>query len=32
VLDAIERLAADEFGGRVEKPMLTTLYTARKPT
>ena len=32
VLDAIERLAAEEFGGRVEKPMLTTLFTARKPT
>jgi SAM-dependent methyltransferase len=31
VLDRIERLAADEFGGRVEKPVLTTLYTARKP-
>jgi SAM-dependent methyltransferase len=32
VLDAIERVATHEFGGRVEKPMRTTLYTARKPT
>ena len=31
VLDAIERVATDEFGGRVEKPMRTTLYTARRP-
>jgi len=32
VLDAIERVATDDFGGRVEKPMRTTLYTARKLT
>ena len=31
VLDNIERVARDDFGGRVEKPMLTTLYSARKP-
>jgi SAM-dependent methyltransferase len=31
VLDAIERVAAEEFGGRVEKPMRTVLFTARKP-
>ena len=31
VLDAIERVAAGEFGGRVEKPMRTVLFTARKP-
>jgi SAM-dependent methyltransferase len=31
LLDAVERIAADEFGGRVEKPLVTSLYTARKP-
>jgi SAM-dependent methyltransferase len=30
LLDEIERVARDEFGGRVEKPILTSLYTARK--
>jgi SAM-dependent methyltransferase len=30
-LDAVERIAADDFGGRVEKPLITSLYTARKP-
>lgn len=30
VLDAIERLAADEFGGVVERPYLTALYLARR--
>ena len=31
ILDAIERVATDEFGGRVVKPMRTILFTARKP-
>jgi SAM-dependent methyltransferase len=31
VLDAIEQVAAGEFGGRVERPMRTVLFTARKP-
>ena len=31
ILDAIARVADDEFGGRVAKPILTSLYTARKP-
>jgi SAM-dependent methyltransferase len=31
ILDAIARVADQEFGGRVEKPLLTSLYTARKP-
>lgn len=32
LLDAVERIAADDFGGRVEKPLVTSLYTARKPS
>jgi hypothetical protein len=31
VLDGIARVARDEFGGHVTKPLLTSLYTARKP-
>jgi SAM-dependent methyltransferase len=31
ILDEVARVAADEFGGRVEKPVLTSLYTARRP-
>jgi SAM-dependent methyltransferase len=31
LLDDIARVAADEFGGHVSKPVLTSLYTARKP-
>ena len=31
VLDAVAKVAADEFGGRVTKPLLTSLYTARRP-
>jgi SAM-dependent methyltransferase len=31
LLDAIARIAKDEFGGRVERPLVTSLYTARKP-
>ena len=30
-LDAVERIAAEGFGGRVEQPLITSLYTARKP-
>jgi SAM-dependent methyltransferase len=31
-LDAVERIAADDFGGSVEQPLVTSLYTARKPS
>ena len=31
ILDELERIARDEFGGSVEKPIVTALYTARKP-
>ena len=31
LLDDIARVAEIEFGGRVVKPVLTSLYTARKP-
>jgi SAM-dependent methyltransferase len=31
ILDAIERIAAVHFGGRVERRLLTVQYTARKP-
>jgi len=31
VLDAVAKVAADDFGGRVRKPLLTSLYTARRP-
>ena len=31
VLDGLARIAAAEFGGVVERAILTTLYTARKP-
>ena len=30
-LDELERIARSEFGDRVEKPIVTALYTARKP-
>jgi SAM-dependent methyltransferase len=30
ILDAIGRIAEDEFGGRVERRMLTPIYTARR--
>jgi len=32
LLDAVARVADTEFGGRVTKPLVTALYTARKPT
>jgi SAM-dependent methyltransferase len=31
-LDELERIAREEFGDRVEKPIVTALYTARKPS
>ena len=31
LLDEIGRIADEEFGGRVTKPVVTALYTARKP-
>jgi hypothetical protein len=30
-LDSVARIAELEFGGRVEKPLVTSLYTARRP-
>ena len=32
LLDALERIAREDFGDRVEKPIVTMLYTARKPS
>ena len=31
ILDAIAHIAEHEFGGRVERTLLTSIYTARKP-
>jgi SAM-dependent methyltransferase len=31
ILDGVERIAEQDFGGRVERRLLTVLYTARKP-
>jgi SAM-dependent methyltransferase len=31
-LDSVARIAELEFGGRVETPLVTSLYTARKPS
>jgi SAM-dependent methyltransferase len=31
VLDGVAYVAEHEFGGRVERPLLTSLYTARRP-
>jgi SAM-dependent methyltransferase len=31
-LDELERIAREEFGDEVEKPIVTALYTARKPS
>ncbi len=31
VLDAVAKVAVDEFGGQVTKPLLTSLYTAHVP-
>ena len=32
LLDEIARIADEEFGGQVTKPVVTALYTARKPS
>jgi SAM-dependent methyltransferase len=31
ILDEIERIASEAFGNRVVKPILTSIYTARRP-
>lgn len=31
-LDSVARIAEGDFGGRVEKPLVTSLYTGRKPS
>jgi hypothetical protein len=31
LLDAITTIAAQEFGGVVERPFVTAIYTARRP-
>lgn len=31
ILDEVEPIALEEFEGRVVKPILTSLYTARRP-
>jgi hypothetical protein len=31
VLGEIERVAREEFGGAFDRPLLTAIYTARKP-
>jgi hypothetical protein len=30
-LDSVARVAGEQFGGCVEKPLITSLYTGRKP-
>ena len=30
-LDGVERVAAEEFGGRVVRPFITAIYSARRP-
>jgi SAM-dependent methyltransferase len=32
ILDSVARIARDDFEGRVERALVTSLYTARKPT
>jgi SAM-dependent methyltransferase len=32
LLDAVERIAREDFGNRVEKPLVTSLYTAQNPS
>jgi hypothetical protein len=32
LLDRVAGIAASDFGGRVTKPIVTALYTARKPS
>ncbi|MBA2642128.1 MAG: hypothetical protein H0U82_04275 [Actinobacteria bacterium] len=31
ILDAVARIAELDFGGHVERTLLTSLYTARRP-
>jgi hypothetical protein len=31
ILDEIARIAREDFGGRIERTLLTSLYTARRP-
>ncbi len=31
LLDAVERIAREDFGDRVERPLVSSLYTARNP-
>ncbi|MGH7754052.1 MAG: hypothetical protein ACREN5_14695, partial [Gemmatimonadales bacterium] len=31
LLDEIERVARDDFHGTVDRPLLTAIFTARKP-
>jgi hypothetical protein len=31
LLDDVERIAREDFGNRVERPLVTSLYTARNP-
>jgi SAM-dependent methyltransferase len=31
VLDALEKIASEQFGGGVERPFVTVLYTGRRP-
>ena len=31
VLDGVERVAAEEFAGRVVRPLVTAIYCARRP-
>lgn len=32
LLDRVERIAREDFGDRVSRPLVTSLFTARKPT
>lgn len=32
LLETVARIAEEEFGGRVERPLITSLYSARKPS
>lgn len=32
ILDSVARIAETEFGGRVERELITSIYTARKPS
>jgi len=32
LLDRVERIAREDFGDRVSRPLVTSLFTARKST